>query len=86
MGYYIKNGEEFNTGQCSAEELGIRAIDDKTLEIVADKNMPYFVELMKLPCFYPVREDMGEKYGKEYASSPETVVCNGPFHSHRLGS
>ena len=79
MGYYIENGEEFNSGQCSAEELGIRAIDDKTLEIVADKNMPYFVELMKLPCFYPVREDMGEQYGKDYASSPETVVCNGPF-------
>ena len=79
MGYYIKNGAEFNAGECSAEELGIRAIDDKTLEITAVKNMPYFVELMKLPCFYPVREDMGEKYGKEYASSPDKVVCNGPF-------
>lgn len=79
MGYYIKNGEEFNSGECTAEELGIRAIDDKTLEITAVKNMPYFVELMKLPCFYPVREDMGEEYGKEYASSPDKVVCNGPF-------
>lgn len=79
MGYYFKNGEEFNTGKVSADEVGVKALDDKTLQITAIKNMPYFLDLMKMPCFYPVRKDIAEKYGKDYASSPETVVCNGPF-------
>ena len=79
MGYYFKNGEAFNTGKVSADEVGVKALDDKTLEITATKNMPYFLDLMKMPCFYPVREDVAEEYGKDYASSPDTVVCNGPF-------
>ncbi|MCI8464641.1 MAG: peptide ABC transporter substrate-binding protein [Lachnospiraceae bacterium] len=79
MGYYFKNGEEFNNGQCTADEVGVKAIDEKTLEITAVRNMPYFLDLMKMPCFYPVRQDIAEQYGKEYASSPEKVLCNGPF-------
>ncbi|QNM05686.1 peptide ABC transporter substrate-binding protein [Qiania dongpingensis] len=79
MGYYFKNGEEFNNGECSADEVGVKALDEKTLEITAVRNMPYFLDLMKMPCFYPVRQDIAEQYGKDYASSPETVVCNGPF-------
>lgn len=79
MGYYIKNGKEFNNGECDASEVGVKALDDKTLEITAVKVMPYFIDLMKMPTFYPVRKDYVEKYGKEYASSPDKVMCNGPF-------
>ncbi len=79
MGYYFENGEAFNNGECTADEVGVKALDEKTLEIKAVRNMPYFLDLMKMPCFYPVRQDIAEQYGKEYASSPETVLCNGPF-------
>jgi oligopeptide transport system substrate-binding protein len=79
MGYYLKNGKEFNSGECDASELGVKAIDEKTLELTAAKVMPYFIDLLKMPTFYPVRQDYAEKYGKEYASSPDKVMCNGPF-------
>lgn len=79
MGYYFKNGKEFNAGTATADQVGVKALDDKTLEITASKNMPYFVDLMKMPCFYPVRQDIAEQYGKEYASAPEKTMCNGPF-------
>lgn len=79
IGYCFKNGEEFNTGKCDASELGVKAIDDKTLELTATKIMPYFTDLLKMPTFYPVRQDYVEKYGKEYASAPDKVMCNGPF-------
>lgn len=79
MGYYFKNGKEFNSGECDASELGVKAIDEKTLELTATKIMPYFTDLLKMPCFYPVRQDYAEKFGKEYASSPDKVMCNGPF-------
>lgn len=79
MGYYFENGEAFNTGKATADEVGVKALDDKTLQVTATKNMPYFIDLMKMPCFYPVRQDVAEEYGKEYASAPDKVVCNGPF-------
>lgn len=79
MGYYFKNGQEFNEGKVSADEVGVKALDDKTLQITAVKNMPYFLDLMKMPCFYPVRKDVAEAYGKDYAAAPDKVVCNGPF-------
>ncbi|MCI5688296.1 MAG: peptide ABC transporter substrate-binding protein [Emergencia sp.] len=79
MGYYFENGQAFNEGKVSADEVGVKALDDKTLEVTATKNMPYFLDLMKMPCFYPVRQDIAEQYGKDYASAPDKVVCNGPF-------
>lgn len=79
MGYYFENGQAFNEGKVSADEVGVKALDDKTLEVTATKNMPYFLDLMKMPCFYPVRQDIADQYGKDYASAPDKVVCNGPF-------
>lgn len=43
--YYIKNGEAYNNGQCEADEVGVKAIDDTTLEVVLNNPTPYFVNL-----------------------------------------
>ncbi|MFS4436821.1 peptide ABC transporter substrate-binding protein [Paracoccaceae bacterium GXU_MW_L88] len=44
--YAIKNAEAVNTGEMPVEELGIRAVDDKTLEITLEQPTPYFIELL----------------------------------------
>lgn len=79
MGDYIANGYDVRKGNLPLDELGVKAIDDLTLEITASSPMPYFVDLFKTPCFYPVRQDIAEAAGKEYASAPDKVVCCGPF-------
>lgn len=79
MGFYIKNGYEFNQGECDSSEMGVVALDDYTLEITVVRRMPYFIDMLQLPCFYPVRKDYVEEYGKDYASSPDKIIGNGPF-------
>lgn len=76
--YYIKNGEAYNNGQCEADEVGVKAIDDTTLEVVLNNPTPYFVNLTAANNFAPVKKDAVE--GAEvWTKSAETYVCNGPF-------
>ena len=46
--YTIKNGEKVNKGQAKVEELGVKAIDDKTLEIALENPAPYFLSLIHI--------------------------------------
>lgn len=73
----IKNWEEVESGLLTVEELGIRAIDDYTLEITTNIPKPYLnIVLTKL---YPVPRHAVSKNGDEYAAQAETMVGNGPF-------
>ena len=79
IGEAIYNGYEVESGQVPVDELGVKAIDDKTLEVKSAGIMPYFVDILKTPVFYPVREDIVEKVGNDYGSSPENSISCGPF-------
>lgn len=59
------------------EDIGVRAIDDKTVEFTLTKPYGYFLEL--LDGAKPVRQDKYEEWGSEYGSSHDKVVMNGPF-------
>ena len=73
----IKNWEDVEKGLLPVEELGIRAINDYTLEIITNIPKPYLnIMLAKL---YPVPRHAVTKYGDEYATQAETMVGNGPF-------
>ena len=73
----IKNWEEVEKGQLPVEELGIRAIDDYTLEITANIPKPYLNAV--LARLFPVPRHAVVKNGDEYATQVETMVSNGPF-------
>jgi oligopeptide transport system substrate-binding protein len=60
-------------------ELGVKAIDDKTLEVTLAVPTPYFVKLMAFASFYPQNQAFVEKMGDTYGTSVETVLYNGPF-------
>ncbi len=75
----IKNAEGFNSGKLSAEELGVRAVDENTLEITLERKTPYFLELTYSSLMLPEREDIVEKYGDTYGSGIDTIMVNGPF-------
>jgi len=77
--YYIKNGQAINEGKMPAEELGVVAKDDKTLEVTLESATSYFLELTAFPTLFPLREDAVSKDPDGWATKPETYIGNGPF-------
>lgn len=80
MGFYIKNAEKYYKGEITDKsQVGVKVVDDKTLEITLESPTGYFIRLLGLMCFLPVREDIVTKYGEAFAAEPDKMVYNGPF-------
>lgn len=77
----IVNGEEIAYGKNPppAEALGVKALDDYTLQIDFHTPAPYYLSFLDMPCFYPTKRELVEKYGDKYAGSAAAVLGNGPF-------
>ncbi len=79
MGTIVKNAAAFNKGEATAEELGIKALDDSTVEITLENPAGYFLGVLSTSGYYPCRKDLVEKYGKDFAADADKNVYNGPF-------
>jgi ABC-type oligopeptide transport system substrate-binding subunit len=77
--YYVKNAQQINAGEMAVEELGVKAIDDKTLEVTLEAATPYFTQLTAFPTLFPVREDIISKNPETWANDPKTLISNGPY-------
>lgn len=75
----IKNGAAIADGQMKSEELGVKATGDYTLEIELEAPKPYFTSLMTFPVFLPQNQKAVKEFGKDYGTSAEKVVYNGPY-------
>lgn len=75
----VKNAEKISKGEMKKEELGIKAIGDYELEITLEQATPFFDYLLAFPSFLPQRQDIVEKYGKDYTTDSDKAVYNGPF-------
>lgn len=75
--YYLKNGKAYNEKKASADDVGVKAVDESTLEVTLESPTPYFLELLCVTAYYPVRKDAVEKEG--WTKSPETYLTTGPF-------
>lgn len=76
--YYLKGGEEYNTGKGSVDGVGVKALDDKTLEVVLASPTAYFLELTGFYTYYPVNKKVVEA-NPDWAKNAETHISNGPF-------
>ncbi len=79
LAYDIEGAEEYNTGKGSLEAVGVKAVDDYTLEFKLKHPVPYFVSKVSYTSFHPIRLDVIEKLGDKYASEIKDTVYNGPF-------
>lgn len=61
------------------DELGIKAVNASTLEVELENTVPYLVELLTNPVFYPQNQEFLEAEGDQYALEPENLIFNGPF-------
>lgn len=77
--YDIENAEAINMGEKDPDTLGVKAIDDYTLEVKLTKPIPYFQEMLAFGTYMPQNEKVVKKYGDRYGTSAERTVYNGPF-------
>jgi oligopeptide transport system substrate-binding protein len=77
--YDIKNAAKVNNGDVPVEELGVKAIDEKTLEVQLETPVPYFKALLSFATFYPQNQKFVEAQGDKFGLEADTVVYNGPF-------
>ena len=75
----IKNAAEIIAGDMDKSELGVTAVDDKTLKVELNVPVSYFTSLMYFPTFYPVNEAFFTECGDTFATSPDTILSNGAF-------
>ena len=75
----VKNAKAITAGQMPVDSLGVKAIDDHTLEVTLEAPTAYFLDLAAFTTFYPVRKDIIEQYGDTWSLNAETYIGNGPF-------
>lgn len=79
MGGTIKNATAISEGKMDKKELGVKAVDDYTLEVQLERPTPYFQSLMSFGTFYPQSEAFVTEKGDAYASNSDNILYNGPF-------
>ena len=77
-GMIIEGAAAYNAGEAGPEAVGIRAIDDKTLEVRLVGPLAYAVDVMAHYSFAPLPLHAMEKYGEDWIK-PGNLVGNGPF-------
>ncbi|MBU7218351.1 peptide ABC transporter substrate-binding protein [Staphylococcus gallinarum] len=77
--YDIKNAEEINMGKKKVDQLGVKALDDYTLQVKLTKPIPYINEMLAFATFMPQNEKIVKKYGEQYGTTAQKTVYNGPF-------
>ncbi|WP_025640222.1 ABC transporter substrate-binding protein [Schnuerera ultunensis] len=85
---YIKGADKYINGTGSKDDIRVKALDKYTLEIELNEPTPYFMEILAMPQFLPVREDIIETAGEGWETNPKTCISNGPFklYSYEPGS
>ncbi|MBD26059.1 MAG: peptide ABC transporter substrate-binding protein [Candidatus Marinimicrobia bacterium] len=78
IAYVIKNAAAVNSGEMTKENLGVRAIDDNTLEIILEEPTPFFPGLLTHYTTFPIPEHVVQKYGDDWVK-PGNMVSNGPY-------
>jgi oligopeptide transport system substrate-binding protein len=78
--YPILNAEAFNKGQGgkTADDMGVKSVDDRTLQIVLERPTAYFLELLTHQTGAPVHRASVERFGADFVR-PGNLVSNGAF-------
>lgn len=75
----VKNAEAIMNEEMAADQLGVKAVDEKTLEVTLENPNPLFETLLTFPTFLPQNQKFVEEQGDQYALEAENILSNGPF-------
>ncbi len=77
--YLIKNAEDFSLGNSSADDVGVKAIDNSTLEITLEYPSDMLLTALTLPAAMPCNEKFFSQSKGKYGKEPELTLTNGAF-------
>jgi oligopeptide transport system substrate-binding protein len=79
--YYIVNAAGVNNGAkgVTLDDVGVRALDDKTLEVVLEQPTPFFLSLTSFITYLPAQQEAVERWGDDYGTELDKMVYCGPF-------
>ncbi|MBU5467190.1 peptide ABC transporter substrate-binding protein [Virgibacillus sp. MSJ-26] len=75
----VEGATDILVGDKPSDELGVNALDDKTLEVTLEAPVPYFKDLLTTAVFFPQPKEYVEEQGKDYALDSDHALYNGPF-------
>ncbi len=81
---YIVNADKFFAGEVGAEEVGVKAIDDVTLEITLNQPTSFYINVLSMWVYSPVQQAVVEANGDAWSTEAETYISNGPFKVTKL--
>ncbi|MBP3041125.1 peptide ABC transporter substrate-binding protein [Bacillaceae bacterium Marseille-Q3522] len=77
--YYVAGAEDANLNGGSMDNVGVKAIDDKTLEVTLVNPTPFFLELTAFYTYFPVNSKIAEANPDWANDAGENYTSNGPF-------
>lgn len=77
--YVIKGGQAYNTNKGTKEGVGVKTINDNTLQFTLNTPCPYFLQLMNFVSMLPMKNGVVEKVGSSYGQDAKVVPYSGPF-------
>ena len=78
LAYYIKGAQEYNEGKGKAEDVGVTAIDDRTVKYTLSQPVPFFPGLVAHQFFRPVPRKAIEAHGQAW-TQPQNIITSGAF-------
>jgi oligopeptide transport system substrate-binding protein len=81
--YPIKNAKAISEGRLPPEQLGVRALDERTLQVDLEQPTAYFLQLTAFGVYLPIREDFYRAQGTRYGAEQDRLLYNGPFRLAR---
>jgi ABC-type oligopeptide transport system, periplasmic component len=82
---FLVNGTAVVKGDLPPSELGVKALDDMTLEITLVKPLTYFIQHLAHFSFFPVNEAFFTAQGDNYGTAVGTILENGAFTLTEFG-
>lgn len=77
--FMIKNARQAKENKVSLDEVGIYALDEKTLRVELEYPVPYFLEVVAHWTYSLINSSIDQKYPGWAYQAGDTYVCNGPF-------
>lgn len=81
--YLIKGARDAKEGKKSLTDVGIDAVNAKTLIVELEESCPYFLELTAFHAFFPVNRKLDEQKSRWSEDAIQEVIGNGPFSIHQ---
>ncbi|MEG2387731.1 MAG: peptide ABC transporter substrate-binding protein [Clostridia bacterium] len=76
--WVLKNGKAYAKGEMTVDQVGVKALDDLTLEVTTENLCPWFLSLTATTSYFPVKKAVVEA-AEPWTKSAATYVSNGPY-------